>query len=112
MPRAAKAATDAAPNETRLDDNVTEPSTVAPGDAPADTTDPAEHASTVTPQPSADALKEGTVNGALPVDAPDASDAVPAKDHRIEEYDAIKPDGTKVRVKHNIDLGTTEIVSK
>jgi len=41
MPRAAK------PAETTLDDNVEELSTVAPGDAPADTTDP-----TGTPPPS------------------------------------------------------------
>ncbi|OJX72825.1 hypothetical protein [Leifsonia sp. 71-9] len=106
MPRAAK------PAETTLDDNVEELSTVAPGDAPADTTDPTEHASTVVPQPSAEALKQGTVNGVLPVEpattAPAA--AVDAKDHRVEEYDAVKPDGSKVRIKHNIDLGTTEIV--
>lgn len=29
---------------------------------------------------------------------------------RIEFYDARRPGGTIVRVKHNIDAGTTEIV--
>lgn len=35
----------------------------------------------------------------------------PAKKvERIEEYDARKPDGTTVRVRHNIETGKTEIV--
>ena len=29
---------------------------------------------------------------------------------RVEEYDARKPDGTKVRVWHNIDTGETRII--
>lgn len=96
--------------ETKLDDNVTEPSAVQPGDAPADTVDPTEEASTVIPQPSADALKEGTVNAVLPVTR-DKKAASKAKD-RIEEYDAVKPDGSVVRIKRNIETGATEIVTK
>jgi hypothetical protein len=95
--------------ETKLDDNVTEPSTVQPGDAPADTTDPTEEASTVIPQPSAAALKEGTVNGVLPITREKKS--AKGKD-RFEEYDAVKPDGSTVRIKRNIETGATEIVSK
>lgn len=29
---------------------------------------------------------------------------------RVEEYEASKPDGTKVRVWHNIDTGETRII--
>jgi hypothetical protein len=97
------------PTETRLDDNVTEPSTVAPGDAPADTTDPTEMASTVTPSPSAQAIAEGTVNGAIKVGTTSAP-SVDESEHRFEEYDATKPDGEVVRVRRNIETGTSEIV--
>lgn len=93
--------------ETRLDDNVTEPSTVAPGDAPADTTDPTERATSVTPAPSDQALKEGTVNAVRKLPATTAErDA--SKD-RWEEYDATRPDGTVVRVRHNLDTGETSV---
>lgn len=98
------------PTETRLDDNVTEPSTVAPGDAPADTTDPTEVASTVTPNPSAQAIAEGTVNGAIKVDQPARAKSTKAPKHRFEEYDATKPDGSVVRVRRNIDTGESELV--
>jgi hypothetical protein len=94
--------------ETKLDDNVTEPSTVQPGDAPADTTDPTEEASTVIPQPSAEALKQGTVNAVLPVTR-DKKTGSKGKD-RVEEYDAVKPDGSTVRVRRNIETGESEIV--
>ena len=30
---------------------------------------------------------------------------------RIERYEAVRPDGTVVTVEHNLDKGTTEIVS-
>jgi len=96
--------------ETKLDDNVSEPSTVQPGDAPADTTDPTEQASTVTPTPSAEALKQGTVNGVLPI--PKVSKPKSTSKDRFEEYDAEKPNGEVVRIKRNIETGATEIVSK
>lgn len=98
------------PKETKLDKDTTKPSTTAPGDGPADTTDPSERASTVTPQPGPEALKVGTVNAVqpLPADAPEGS--TPAKkDQRIEKYKATRPDGTEVTVTHNIDTGETSV---
>jgi hypothetical protein len=97
--------------ETRLDDNVSEPSTNAPGDAPYDTTDPTERASTVTPTPSAEALKAGTVNGVLPL--PKAEPAEFDGEVRTEEFDAIRPNGDKVRVRLTLDgpdAGKSEVV--
>lgn len=45
-----------------------------------------------------------------------ARKAAPAKGaanppvERVEEYDAIRPDGSKVRVWHNIETGETRIL--
>ena len=115
----ARAAGDPAPNETRLDTDVETPSTVVPGDAPADTKDPAERAVSVAPQPSDDALLAGTVNAVLPEGAvitPGPSDwqkinpeEAPAA-QRVEEYPVARPDGTVVTVRHNLDTGKTEVV--
>jgi hypothetical protein len=103
-----------APKETRLDTDVNAPATTASGDAPFDTTDPTENASTITPQvPSDEAIKAGTILGAIPVAAPAGVPDVDPKDVRTEEYDAIKPDGTKVRVRLYLDgpnQGRSEIV--
>lgn len=96
------------PKETRLDSDVTKPSTTAPGDGPADTTDPSEVAHSVTPQPDAEAIKVGTVNAVLPgekIEAPERD----GKNDRIEKYEAVKPDGTKVTVTHNLDTGETSV---
>lgn len=94
---------------TTLDEHIDAPSVTAPGDGPADTADPTEVATSVTPDKAA-AARDGhlTVNAVVPVDAP----AVPADDreHRIEEYDATKPDGTTVRVRHDLDTGATELI--
>lgn len=94
---------------TRAEKQVTKPSTVEPGDAPADTTDPAELVSTRTPQPDEQAQKVGTVNAALKYgDAPAA--AGPAKkDQRIETYKATRPDGTEVTVTHNLETGESTV---
>lgn len=97
------------PKKTRLDDNVTQPATVAPGDAPHDTTDPNEVAHTVTPQPSEEALRAGTVNGVLPGKPHEAPAGVAEKDQRVETYKATRPDGSEVTVKHNIDTGETSV---
>ena len=96
------------PDETTLDDSVEKPSTTAPGDGPADTTDPTETASSVTPSPDATALAVGTVNAVKPTTktAVKASKAKP----RTERYKATKPDGSEVTVERNIDTGATEIV--
>lgn len=92
---------------TTLDSDVTKPSVTAAGDGPADTTDPAERASTVTPNPGPEALKVGTVNAVKPLPKVEA----PAREgeDRIETYEAVKPDGSKVTVEHNLDTGETRI---
>jgi hypothetical protein len=107
------------PGETRTDDNVTQPSTVAPGDAPADTLDPTERVSTVPHRPGLEALAVGTVNAvlvnpALPTEDEVAhnlrasrSGATATAQERVEEYDARRPDGSTVRVRHNLDTGET-----
>lgn len=95
---------------TTLDSHLDKPSVTAPGDGPADTTDPTEQASTVTPDKGA-AAKAGhlTVNGVVKVDSPAAAPAVAKKDQRVEKYKATKPDGTEVTVTHNIDTGETTV---
>lgn len=98
------------PKRTRLDSDNTKPSTTAPGDGPADTTDPTERASSVMPQPGEESLKVGTVNAVQPL--PEGVEAVtePAKkDQRVETYKATKPDGSEVTVKHNLDTGETTV---
>lgn len=94
--------------ETRLDDYINAPSTVAPGDAPADTTDPDERASTVLPDKEAAAKAgHGTVNAVVKV-----GEAAPERDSsndRIEKYEATRPDGSAVTVTHNIDTGETSV---
>ena len=97
------------PSQTRLDKDVNTPATVAPGDAPHDTTDPREVAHTVTPQPNAEAIAAGTVNGVLPGKPLEAPAGVAEKDQRTETYKAVRPDGTEVTVKHNLDTGETSL---
>lgn len=98
----------ATPKETKLDKDTTKPSTTAPGDGPADTTDPSERASSVTPQPGAEALKVGTVNAVQPLPQEEAPKRDSKKD-RVEKYKATRPDGTEVTVTHNIDTGETSV---
>lgn len=93
--------------KTTLDTDVTKPSVTAPGDGPADTTDPTERASSVTPQPGDEALKVGTVNAVVPL--PKVEEAAREGKDRIETYEATKPDGTKVTVEHNLDTGESKI---
>lgn len=90
---------------TTLDSDVTKPSVTAPGDGPADTTDPEERASSVRPMPGEEALRAGTVNAvvALPKEEPPA----PEGDPRVETYTATKPDGSEVTVTRNIETGET-----
>lgn len=92
---------------TTLDKDVTKPSVTAPGDGPADTTDPTERASSVPARPGAEALVVGTVNAVVPI--PKVEEEVDTSDHRIETYEATKPDGSKVTVVHNIDTGESKI---
>ena len=93
--------------KTTLDSDVTKPSVTAPGDGPADTTDPAEQGVSVTPRPGNEALKAGTVNAVQP--APKVELPEPKGDPRTEEYEATRPDGTKVKVSRNIETGKTTI---
>lgn len=94
--------------KTTLDSDTTKPSTTAPGDGPADTTDPTERASSVTPNPGPEALAVGTVNAVQPVPAPEVEKHGSKKD-RVEKYKATKPDGTEVTVTHNLDTGETSV---
>ena len=93
---------------TTLDSDTTKPSVTAPGDGPADTTDPTERASTVTPQPGEEALKVGTVNAVKPLPQEEAA-PVDESEQRTEEYEAVKADGSKVTIWHNIDTGETRV---
>lgn len=107
------------PEETRLDADVTTPSTTAPGDGAADTTDPTEQASTVGGDKLA-AAQAGhlTVNAAVPVEGLQTrsfSDASLDEDSgrngsgRIETYPAMRADGSTVTVTHNLDTGETSV---
>ena len=96
--------------KTTLDSDVTKPSVTAPGDGPADTTDPTERASTVGgDKKAAAAAGHLTVNAVVPVESAPSSSAPAEKDQRIEKYKAVKPDGTEVTVTHNIDTGETKV---
>ncbi len=102
------------PDKTRLDLDTSKPSTTAPGDGPADTTDPAENASTVGGDKTAAALAgHKTVNAAVPIEGhPPYANAAPFEGKgRIETYKARRADGTEVTVTHNIDTGETSISS-
>lgn len=95
------------PTETRLDSDTTRPSTTAPGDAPADTTDPNERASSSEPDKGAAAAAGfGTVNAVVPLPEPEKVPE-PDREDRVEEYDEVGPDGKVVHVRHNIDTGET-----
>ena len=91
---------------TTLDTDTTKPSVTAPGDGPADTTDPSERASTVTPNPGPEALKVGTVNAVKPL--PPIEETGPEGEARTEEYDVVAPDGEVVRVVRNIETGESK----
>lgn len=95
---------------TTLDSDVTKPSQTAPGDGPADTTDPLERASTVVPHPGPDALRAGTVNGQLPLDPIPDTTVVASDSDRIEEYEATDHLGRRVRVKRNIETGESRVI--
>jgi hypothetical protein len=98
----------AIPEETKLDSSVEKPSTTAPGDGPADTTDPTETASSVTPNPDETAIVAGTVNAVKPTTK--AVEKKSTGQARVEKYEATKPDGSVVKVERNIDTGVSKIV--
>lgn len=93
---------------TRLTADVTKPQPTAPGDAPADTMDPKQRATSVRPDKKAAA--EGghqTVNAVVPADP---ITVVEPTGSRTETYTVHRPDGTEVEVTHNYDTGKTEVV--
>lgn len=93
--------------KTTLDSDVTKPSVTAPGDGPADTTDPTEQATSVTPNPGDEALKVGTVNAVKPLPVVEAEES--SGEPRTEEYKATRPDGTEVTVVRNIETGESKV---
>ncbi|WP_165906270.1 hypothetical protein [Streptomyces sp. Z26] len=102
------AAKNSTPDETRLDTHLDAPSTTAPGDGPADTTDPDERAVSATPDKGAAALAgHGTVNAVLP--APKKTAAKRTGKDRTETYPATRPDGTEVTVERNIETGESTV---
>lgn len=99
------------PETTTLDDDTTKPSTTAPGDGAADTTDPDERATSTPPNPGEEAKRVGTVNAVTPVPtAPKPSGRSKGPKHRVERYPQTRPDGTQVTVEHNIDTGETKVI--
>ncbi len=108
-----------ADNGTRLDEFNDAPSTVQPGDAPADTKDPSEIATTVGGDKLAAALAgHQTVNAAVPVDpekfraglaissSTGSNAGADGEDGgRWEEYDLTRPDGSVAHVRRNLDTG-------
>lgn len=96
------------PTETRLDDHLDAPSTTAPGDGPADTTDPDERATSATPDKGAAAKAgHGTVNAVVPL--PKGAAKKTAGKPRMETYPATRPDGSTVTVERNIETGESSV---
>jgi hypothetical protein len=95
---------------TTLDSHLDAPSVTAPGDGPADTTDPSEIASSATPDKGASA-KDGnlTVNAVVKVGETAKVAPTRTSDPRIETYEATKPNGDVVTVTHNLDTGATSV---
>lgn len=99
---------------TTLDNDITKPSVTAPGDGPADTTDPTEHATSVTPNPGEEAMRAGTVNAVKILPAAvsiQADEPVEQQEDRIEEYKQVRPDGAIVTIRRNIETGDSEIIN-
>jgi hypothetical protein len=98
-----------AAKKTTLDKDTTKPSTTAPGDGPADTTDPDESAQSVSPRPGDEAQKVGTVNAVKPGPKRTASGSGRSGKDRTEEYQATRPDGTEVTVTRNLETGESTV---
>ncbi|OZC80557.1 hypothetical protein CH274_15415 [Rhodococcus sp. 06-418-5] len=94
---------------TTLDSDFTKPSVTAPGDGPADTTDPLERAQSVTPIPGAEALAVGTVNAVVPAQFPTKPQRDESKD-RFEQFESTAPNGSKVWVRRNLETGESVVL--
>lgn len=94
---------------TKLSNDLTKPQPTAAGDAPADTTDPKERASSAKSDKAA-AAKAGhqSVNAVTPVD-PVPEPEAPAEGGRTETYTAYDATGAAVEVTHNLDTGETTV---
>lgn len=99
----------ARPKTTRLSTDVTKPQPTAPGDAPADTYDPKERASSVTPDKKT-AAEAGHQSVNAVTKTGDVTEVVPAGD-RSETYTALDGAGNEVTVTHNYDTGVTSVAS-
>lgn len=98
------------PTETRLDEDLDKPSTTAPGDGPADTTDPDERAVSATPDKGAAAQAgHGTVNAVVPAPAKPAPKRASKERDRVETYTATRPDGAEVTIVRNIETGESSL---
>jgi hypothetical protein len=73
---------------------------------PVDETDPTKRVSSVTAIPDSEAVAVGTVDTV--VEAPEPEKPTPPAP-RTEEYEATRPNGTKVTVVRNIETGKTTL---
>jgi len=92
------------PKTTRLSDDVTKPQPTDAGDAPADTFDEKERATSV-PADKKAAAADGhlTVNAVVPGDP--IVDEEPESQGRTETYTAYDNDGNEVEVTRDLDTG-------
>jgi len=92
------------PKTTRLSEDVTKPQPTDPGDAPADTFDEKERATSVRPDKAA-AAGDGhqTVNAVVPGDP--ITDPEPESQGRTETYTVYDNDNKPVEVTRDIDTG-------
>lgn len=101
-------ATKKQPKTTRLSDDVTKPQPTDAGDAPADTFDEKERATSVRADKAA-AAADGhlTVNAVVPGDP--IVDEEPETQGRTETYSAYDNDGNEVEVTRDLDTGETTV---
>lgn len=100
----------ARPKTTRLSSDVTKPQPTASGDAPADTWDPAEKATSVRPDKAAAAAAgHQTVNAVTPEADGLYVDKTVAGGTRTETYTQVGPDGKEVTVTRDLDTGETTV---
>ena len=101
-------ATNEQPKTTRLSNDVTAPQPTSPGDAPADTFDAKERATSVRPDKAAAAAAgHHTVNAVVPGDP--IEDAAPVSQGRTETYTVYDNDTNPVQVTRDLDTGETTV---
>ena len=95
------------PKTTKLSNDTTKPQPTAAGDAPTDTWDPKERASSATAdKKAAGAAGHQTVNAVTKVG--EFPDRTPTGS-RSETYKSVDATGAEVTVTHNYDTGETSI---